>query len=135
MPTSGGLPTDGSAAPERLTDSPGDDRAPVYSPDGSQILFDSTRDGNTEIYVMNADGGNQRRLTNDPGEDWGATWSPDGTFIAFNSDRGGPMDIWVMRADGTGLRRVTIGALARRRTGGAKLVAGRHEDRLHLSPG
>jgi YD repeat-containing protein len=104
------VPTGESAAPERLTDSPGDDRAPVYSPDGSRILFDSTRDGNTEIYVMNADGGDQHRLTNDPGEDWGATWSPDGTFIALNSDRGGPMDIWVMRADGSGLHRVTLGS-------------------------
>ncbi|HET6746411.1 MAG TPA: hypothetical protein VFH90_11275 [Candidatus Limnocylindria bacterium] len=100
----------GGGSPERLTDSPGDDRAPVYSPDGSQILFDSTRDGNTEIYVMDAEGGNQRRLTNDPADDWGATWSPDGTFIAFNSFRNGLFDIWIMHADGSGLRQVTMGS-------------------------
>jgi TolB protein len=100
--------TVGDAPAERLTDSAADDRAPVFSPDGSLILFDTTRDGNTEIYVMNADGADQRNLTNDAGEDWGATWSPDGTQIAFNSSRGGPMDIWVMGADGRGPRQVTF---------------------------
>jgi Tol biopolymer transport system component len=97
----------GGGSPLKLTDSEGDDRAPVYSPDGSRILFDSTRDGNTEIYVMNADGSNQRRLTIDDGEDWGATWSPDGRQIAFNSDRTGEMEIYVMAADGTGVTRLT----------------------------
>lgn len=105
------IAADGTGTAERLTDSPGDDRAPVYSPDGSQILFDSTRDGNTEIYVMDADGGNQRRLTDDPSEDWGATWSRDGALIAFNSFRSGQFDIWVMRADGGGVRRVTVAEL------------------------
>jgi Tol biopolymer transport system component len=99
--------------PERLTDSAGDDRAPVFSPDGTKILFDSTRDGNTEIYVMNADGTGQRRLTDDPGEDWGASWSPDGRQISFNSSRGGgDMDIYVMAADGSDVRRITFGESA-----------------------
>jgi hypothetical protein len=93
---------------EQLTDSAGDDRAPVYSPDGTRILFDSTRDGNTEIYVMNADGSDQRALTHDPGEDWGASWSPDGTRISFNSTRGGGMEIFVMDADGSGVRQLTF---------------------------
>lgn len=92
----------------RLTESAGDDRAPVPSPDGSLVLFDSTRDGNTELYVIGADGGNPRRLTNDPGEDWGASWSPDGTQIAFNSSRTGAMEIYVMDADGESVRQVTF---------------------------
>jgi Tol biopolymer transport system component len=98
---------DGSGASERLTDSTGDDRAPVYSPDGAHILFDSTRDGNTEIYVMDADGSNQRRLTNDLGEDWGASWSPDGRLVSFNSTRTGTYEIYVMEADGSGVRQLT----------------------------
>lgn len=102
----------GGGKPQRLTDSAGDDRAPVYSPDGSRIVFDSTRDGNTEIYVMNADGSQQRRLTNDDGEDWGASWSPDGRQIAFNSSRNSDMDIYVMAADGTDVRRLTFGGTA-----------------------
>lgn len=98
---------DGGGSPVRLTESEGDDRAPVYSPDGSRILFDSTRDGNTELYVMDADGSNERRLTHDDGEDWGASWSPDGSQITFNSDRTGAMEIYVMAADGTDVSRLT----------------------------
>ena len=100
------VPADGGEL-ERLTDGPGDNRAPVYSPDGTRLLFDSTRDGNTEIYVMDADGSNPRRLTHDPAEDWGASWSPDGSRIAFNSFRSGEFQIYVMDADGSNVQRVT----------------------------
>src|SRR6188508_1712113 len=102
------MPVDGHGDPERLTDQEGDDRAPVPSPDGSLILFDTTRDGNTELYVMNADGSDPRRITDDPGEDWGGSWSPDGTRIAFNSSRSGDMEIYVMDADGSNVRQVTF---------------------------
>ena len=44
----------------------------------SRIVFTSTRDGNLEIYVMDADGGNQERLTNNPANDRDPDWSPDG---------------------------------------------------------
>ncbi|HEX6474918.1 MAG TPA: hypothetical protein VF114_07535, partial [Candidatus Limnocylindria bacterium] len=101
------VPLDGSAPPQRLTENAADDRAPVFSPDGSSVLFDSTRDGNTEIYVLDLATLQERRLTDDPGEDWGATWSPDGTQVAFNSDRTGTMDIYVMAADGSAVRRIT----------------------------
>ena len=40
----------------------------------AQIAFVSDRDGNFEIYVMDADGGNQRNLTNNPHHDWGPAW-------------------------------------------------------------
>ena len=104
-------------APRRLSDSSADDRAPVYSPDGAAVLFDSTRDGNTELYLLDLATGDERRLTDSPGEDWGASWSPDGTLIAFNSDRSGVMDIYVMAADGSDVRRLTssepnVGALS-----------------------
>ena len=55
----------------------------------AQIAFVSKRDGNFEIYVMDADGGNQRRLTNNRADDWSPSWSPDGKRIAFISDRDG----------------------------------------------
>jgi TolB protein len=57
-----------------LTSARGDDTDASWSPDGRQILFDSTRDGNREVYVMNADGSGARNLTNSPAEDWADTW-------------------------------------------------------------
>lgn len=68
---------------------------------GGIIAFDSMRDRNNEVYVMDADGSNQIRLTNNPGFDSHPTWSPDGARIAFVSDRDGHKDIFVMNADGS----------------------------------
>lgn len=68
-----------------------------------QIAFESNRDGNPEIYAMNADGTVERNLTNHPGWDFYPVWSPDGTQIAWGSDRAEPgnVDVWVMDADGS----------------------------------
>jgi TolB protein len=79
---------------------------PIYSPDGSRILFTSNRDGNPEIYVMNRDGTNMRRLTSNPAIDVTPTWSPSGNQIAWVSDRTGQPHIYVMNADGTGQRQL-----------------------------
>ncbi len=73
----------------------------AWSPDGTKIAFTSDRDGNFEIYVMNADGRNPTRLTSDPATDNFPAWSPDGTKIAFDSRRDGNFEIYVMNADGT----------------------------------
>jgi len=74
------------------------------------IAFASDRDGNFEIYVMNADGTGQTRLTNSLGVDRDPAWSPDGSKIAFTSDRDGNSEIYVMNADGTGQARRTNNA-------------------------
>src|SRR5919108_5946507 len=67
-----------------------------------KISFDSTRDGNTEIYVMNADGSEQTRLTDELAIDRDAAFSPDGQRIAFVSERDGNSEVYVMNADGSG---------------------------------
>ena len=54
-----------------------------------QIAFISDRDGNREIYVMNADGTGLVNLTNNPADDEGPVWSPDGSEILFESTRDG----------------------------------------------
>ena len=99
----------GYAAP--LTDD-GDNAA--WSPDGSTIAFDRA-DG---IWLMNADGSNQRKLLDVPGTYvyHRPDWSPDGRQIAFAADsepppndccRHGNLDVYVVNADGTGLKRLT----------------------------
>lgn len=72
-----------------------------------KIVFQSDRDGDWEIYAMNADGSNLVQLTQNSSADEYPVWSPDGTQIAFKSDRGGNFDIYLMNADGTEQRAVT----------------------------
>ena len=67
----------------RLTDTPGKDEGPVWSPDATKIAFSSDRDSQQEIYVMNADGTGQRRLTNNPARDE----SPDWQALPFDTRR------------------------------------------------
>lgn len=76
-------------------------------PAGGKIAFVSDRDGNPEIYVMNADGSQQTRLTYNLATDTGPSWSPDGKQIAFLSDRDETPGIYVMDMDGSNLTRLT----------------------------
>lgn len=101
---------DGTDA-RRLTDTPGTNRSsfPEVSPDGRSVLYHSNREGNSEVYRMDLDGGNKANLTNDPAGDHYPVWSPSGSEIYFSSARGGNNDIYVMNPDGSNVRRVTTG--------------------------
>jgi len=81
--------------------------APTWSPDGRKIAFASERDGNSEIYLMNADGSGQQSLTRNLAYDGDPGWSPDGQKITFVSNRDGRFEIYVMNADGSGQRSLT----------------------------
>jgi len=59
-----------------LTNNDAEDHAPAWSADGKKIVFTSNRDGNKEIYVMDADGKNQKNLTNSAADDSYADWQP-----------------------------------------------------------
>ncbi len=76
-------------------------RAPALSRDGTRLAFQSRRDGNWEIYVLDLNSGKISRVTNDLAYDGSPTWSPDGKEIAFESYRGSDLDIWKMNADGS----------------------------------
>ncbi|HEX9898043.1 MAG TPA: LpqB family beta-propeller domain-containing protein [Candidatus Methylomirabilis sp.] len=72
-----------------------------------QIAFVSNREGNPEIYRMDADGSHVTRLTHKPAADQSPAWSPDGQSLAFMSERDGNWEIYVMDADGSHVRNLT----------------------------
>lgn len=106
---------------------PGYDAEATLSPDGTRIVFTSTRDGDLDIYTMNVDGNDVRRLTTTVGYDGGPFFSHDGSMIVYrswhpetpqgeadyralladNTVRPSRMEIWVMNADGSNQRRIT----------------------------
>ena len=88
-------------------------RYPEWSPDGERIAFYSSRSGNDEMHVMDADGSNVAQLTYDdatPRDSGPPSWSPDGRRIAFTSDRNdrdGQFQIYVMNVDGSDVVQLT----------------------------
>lgn len=73
----------------------------AWKPDAADLLFSSTRDGNSEIYLLRSDQTEWVNLSNHKAGDNWPVWSPDGKWIAFQSNRDGNLDIWTMKADGT----------------------------------
>lgn len=78
-----------------------------WSPDGRGILYESTRTGTSDLWVVPVDSGSPRQLTRDVRNDYGGVWSPDSKWVAFLSDRGRQTDIWIVRAAGGEEQRVT----------------------------
>jgi Tol biopolymer transport system component len=94
--------------PVNLTNHPASDGKPKYSPDGRQIVFESNRDGNTELWLMNADGSNPTQLTFTlAGSNSAGGWSPDGSSIVFQSTRDGNFEVYKINIDGTNETRLT----------------------------
>jgi dipeptidyl aminopeptidase/acylaminoacyl peptidase len=75
----------GKEPPHQLTTTTTKDRHPRWSPDGKHILFESTRSGNTQLWIIDIAGGEARQLTTIATEANTAIWSPDGNHIAFVS--------------------------------------------------
>jgi TolB protein len=75
---------------------------PAWSPDGSRIVFESTRDGpDADIFVMNADGSGVVQLTRNDVSDSTPVFTPDGRFIVWASELDGNLDVYRMTADGS----------------------------------
>ena len=76
------MESDGSGQ-TRLTDDPGEDRDPSWSPDGTKLVFASDRDGDFDLYTMNLDGSGLTKIVDTEDDEAWPVWSPDGTMIAF----------------------------------------------------
>ncbi len=80
--------------------------------EGPRLVFQSGRDGDDDIYIMEADGGDVRQLTDEPGRDYEPDSSPDGRQLVFSSERAGEggAQLYLMNVDGSGVRRLTFSA-------------------------
>lgn len=88
------------------------DMSPRWSPDGKRIAFKSSRSGNWDVYVMNADGTNVVRLTDSPANDHDPVWMPDGRSVVISSDRDSREDlfrVWLADRRVERLTRHTVG--------------------------
>jgi TolB protein len=89
----------------------GSNSAPAWSPDGRTLAVTLTRDGLSQLYLIDADGSGQpRRLTTSSGIDTEPTFAPDGRTIYFTSDRGGAPQIYRIATTGGDAVRVTFGS-------------------------
>jgi TolB protein len=77
--------------------------SPRYSPSGDEVVYQSMRTGDFEIWVREADGA-ERRITRDPAMDGFPDWSPGGDRLVFASNRDGPFRLYVADRDGSGRR-------------------------------
>jgi Tol biopolymer transport system component/pimeloyl-ACP methyl ester carboxylesterase len=99
---------DGSTVAVPLVVSLGADFTPVWSPDGTQMLFASDRDGDSEIFIRSA-GGEELQLTHNTAEDAHPAWSPGGNRVIFTSNRGGDyFQIFTMNPDGSDVQQVGV---------------------------
>ncbi|RDY59759.1 PD40 domain-containing protein [Flagellimonas nanhaiensis] len=95
-----------------ISNTKGSDFGPQWSNDGKKILFGSDRLGNSDIYIMDADGRNVKNLTKTPDiDEFGFSWSPDGSKIAFHvlhhSAKRKYIDLYTMNLDGSQRRNLT----------------------------
>lgn len=110
-----------------LTDNGAYNAEATVSPDGSTIIFTSTKDGDIELYTMKTDGSDVRRITNRVGYDGGAFFSPDGSKIVWRAGypkttadsadylsllaarlvRPARVELWIANADGSDAHQIT----------------------------
>lgn len=93
---------------EKLTDFPGLNGAPSFSPDGSKLAIVLSKTRNPDIYVLNLKTRRLRRITRHYGIDTEPSWTPDGEALVFTSDRGGQPQIYQIYLTNLKVERLTF---------------------------
>ena len=86
----------------------GSNSAPAWAPDGKTLAVSLSREGGSQIFLINPDGSGLRRITSSTAIDTEPRYSPDGRWIYFTSDRGGSPQVYRMPASGGEPQRVTF---------------------------
>ena len=86
----------------------GSNSAPAWSPDGRRLAVTLTKEGGSQIFLINADGTGVQRLLSSSGIDTEANFTPDGRALLFTSDRGGTPQIYRLTLGGGGVERLTF---------------------------
>lgn len=92
---------------ERLIDGSGRNLHADVSPDGQRVVYESSRTGNAEIWVLDLGSGKELQLTNHPASDSRPDWSPDGTEVVFRSSRDGESTLWIVAGEGGAPRQLS----------------------------
>jgi TolB protein len=87
---------EGKSQPVNLTKNASTDSRPSRSPDGKLVVFQSTRNGNVELYLTDSEGKTQTRLTDSKSNNINAMFGPDNRTIVYQSDRNGNWDVYML---------------------------------------
>ena len=115
----------------RLTDLPGVEIEPNWSPDGKRIAFSTEWVDRADVYVMNSDGSELRRLTDPAVGESSPAWSPDGDMLAFYRETDEGAKIVIANEDGSDQREVPTPTRTSSLLQRPRLVAGREAARVH----
>jgi Tol biopolymer transport system component len=97
----------------RITNDPYGNAGPDFSPDGSQIAYVSTRDGNSDVFIVDTLGSEPRRITDSPSRECCPDWAPDGTRLLYVSDREERPGLYVVNIEGGNSTWLAAGSIGR----------------------